>query len=402
MVHRAQLLQLSAEEHVLLFAMHHIVSDGWSMGLLMQEVSALYNAYSEGRESPLAELPLQYGDYAVWQREWLQGEALERQLDYWRRQLAGAPALELPTKVRPAVKRYEGATLSFALDADVMRGLRELSRREGATLFMTLLAGFQALLGRYSGQQDISVGTPIAGRTRAETEGLVGFFVNTLVLRTKLDGDPTFRELLGRVKEACFGAYAQQDVPFERVVEELQPERDLSRTPLFQVMFMLQNEAPGIGGLRGLSVEPLETTSVNAKFDLTLALGESKDGLRGTLQYSSDLFDAATMERFAEHFRRLSRLPPPTLTRKFTRSRCSRPPSAVNSSKSSTTRPGIIHATARWPRCLRSKLGGRPTLRRSPATMRSSLINNSTSAPTNWPITCDASASAPSPASAFA
>ncbi|HEX8423112.1 MAG TPA: amino acid adenylation domain-containing protein, partial [Pyrinomonadaceae bacterium] len=271
----------------------------------------LYNAYAQGQQSPLADLPVQYADYAVWQREWLQGEVLEQQLNYWRHQLAGAPAaLELPTdKPRPAVQRYEGDAVTFTLGAEVTQHLRELSSQEGVTLFMTLLAAFQTLLARYSGQSDISVGTPIAGRTRAEVEGLVGFFVNTLVLRTDVSGDPTFRELLGRVKEVCFGAYAHQDVQFERLVEELRPERDLSRTPLFQAMFMLQNApaaAAGSSHLRGLSVEPLVVESVTAKFDVTLALGESQEGLVGTLEYSRDLFDAATMERFVEHFRQLA------------------------------------------------------------------------------------------------
>ena len=253
------------------------------------------------------ELPIQYGDYAVWQREWLQDEALERQLDYWREQLANAPALELPTdRPRPAVQRFEGATVSFEIDPDVTRRLRELGRREGTTLFMTLLAAFQTLLTRYTGQVDVSVGTPVAGRTRAETEGLIGFFVNTLVLRLDASGDPTFAELLGRVREVCFGAYAHQDVPFERVVEELRPERELSRSPLFQAMFLLQNASPKTAVLRGLSVEPLQSTGVNAKFDVTLSLNESEAGVHGTLEYSSHLFDAATMERFAEHFRRLA------------------------------------------------------------------------------------------------
>ncbi len=304
---RAQLLKLGEAEYVLLFTMHHIISDGWSMGVLMREVGALYDAYARGEESPLEELPVQYADYAVWQREWLQGEALERQVEYWRRQLADAPVLELPTDwPRPAVQRYEGATVNFALDAEVTRGLRDLSRGEGATLFMTLLAVFQTLLTRYTGQSDISVGTPVAGRTRAETEDLIGFFVNTLVLRVNASGDLTFRELLQRVREVCFEAYAHQDVPFERVVEELRPDRELSRSPLFQAMFMLQHAAPNTAVLGDLSVEPLETTSVNAKFDVTFALGESEDGLRGTLEYSSHLFDAATMERFGEHFQRLA------------------------------------------------------------------------------------------------
>ena len=266
---RVKLLRLSDEEHVVLLTMHHIVSDGWSMGVL-KEVATLYEAYSQGAESPLPELPMQYADFAVWQRGWLQGEELERQLAYWREQLGGElPRLELPTdRERPAVPSYRGAQLGFRLSPEVSAGLKELSRREGVTLFMTLLAAFQTLLHRYSGQEDIVVGSPVAGRNYRETEGLIGFFVNTLALRTDLSGEPTFVELLQRVKEVCLGAYAHQDVPFEKLVEELQPERDLSRSPLFQVMFGLQNVpqtaarlgelelAGGAGGERERALRP--------------------------------------------------------------------------------------------------------------------------------------------------
>jgi len=217
---RASLLSLSTEERVLIVSMHHIVSDGWSMGVLVREVAALYEAYASGAESPLKELSLQYADYAVWQREWLQGEVLEQQLAYWRRQLAGAPpVLELPTdRPRPQVQTFRGAALPFKLSKELAEELRVLSRREGVTLYMTLLAGLQTLLARYTGQEDISTGTPIANRRRGEIENLIGFFVNTLVLRTDLSGNPTFHELVQRVKETALGAYAHQDVPFEMLV----------------------------------------------------------------------------------------------------------------------------------------------------------------------------------------
>ena len=240
---RASLLRLGAEEHILLLTTHHIVSDGWSAGVMVGEVGRLYEAFSEGRESPLAELAVQYTDYAVWQREWLSGELLAGQLEYWRQELAGlAPVLELPTdRPRPAVSSHRGAAESMLLGEELSGGLRELARAEGVTLFMLLLAGFEALLWRYTGQTDVVVGTDVAGRTREEVEGLIGFFVNQLVLRTNLSGELTFRELLGRVRQVCLGAYEHQEVPFERVVDELQPARQLNRNPLFQVKFTLQD-----------------------------------------------------------------------------------------------------------------------------------------------------------------
>ncbi|HEX8272300.1 MAG TPA: amino acid adenylation domain-containing protein, partial [Longimicrobiaceae bacterium] len=237
---RATLLRLQEDEHVLVLSMHHVVSDGWSLGVFFGELSALYGAFREGRGSPLPEPAVQYGDYAVWQRAWLRGEALEAQLAYWRGRLAGAPALELPTDhPRPAVQGFAGARHALTLDADEAEGVRRLARREGATLYMVLLAALQVLLGRYAESEDVVVGSPIAGRTRRETEGLIGLFVNTLALRTDLSGDPAFREVVGRVREGALGAYAHQEVPFERLVEELKVERDLSRSPLVQVMFAL-------------------------------------------------------------------------------------------------------------------------------------------------------------------
>ncbi|HVG20252.1 MAG TPA: condensation domain-containing protein, partial [Blastocatellia bacterium] len=240
---RARLLKVEAEEHVLLLTLHHIVSDMWSTGVLTKELATLYEAYSQGQESPLPELPIQYADFANWQRTRMTGEVLERQLAYWRGQLKGPlPVLELPTRgPRPSRVSTRGAERACRLGREITDALKSLSQREGVTLFMTLVAAFKVLLYRYSGQEDILIGTPIANRNRREVEGLIGLFINTLVLRTDLSGEPTFRELLGRVKEVSLEAYAHQDVPFERLVEELQPERDMSRSPLFQVMFALQN-----------------------------------------------------------------------------------------------------------------------------------------------------------------
>src|ERR1044071_3251275 len=306
-VWRARLVRLAAEEHVLLFSMHHIVSDGWSMEILTREVSTLYAAYAAGGESPFAELPIQYADYAVWQREWLQGEVLEEQLGYWRKQLAGAPAvLELPADHQsPVQQSHRGANLPFQLSQDVSRGLKQLSQREGVTLFMTLLAGWQLLLARYSRQRDVGVGSPVANRTRAEVEGLIGFFVNTLVLRTEVSSELRVRELLQRVREVCLGAYAPQEVPFEMLVEQLQPERDLSYTPLFQVMLVLQN-APQQGiEWAGVQMRALELESGTAKYDLTLGLAESERGLVGTLEYNRDLYERESMERLVGHYQQV-------------------------------------------------------------------------------------------------
>jgi amino acid adenylation domain-containing protein len=302
---RGTLVKMGADEHVLLFTLHHIISDGWSMGVLTREVSALYAAFAEGRPSPLSELPVQYADYSVWQREWLSGPVLERQLAYWKSHLAGAPPLlEIPTDRAPSSMRgARGAGRPFSLPQEASRGLRTLAQQEGATLFMTLLAAFQALLARYSGQDDVVVGSPIAGRTRRELEGLIGFFVNTLALRTDLSGDPTFRELVARVREATLGAYAHQDLPFERLVEELQVERSLTRSPLFQVMFALQNVERAQLRLGGVAVEALEAGEPGARFDLTLTLSEAGERIRGGIAYRADLWEAETMDRMLGHFR---------------------------------------------------------------------------------------------------
>jgi amino acid adenylation domain-containing protein len=306
---RARLLRLAAAEHVLLLNMHHIVSDGWSSSIFIRELSALYHAYTNGLPSPLAELPIQYADYAVWQREWLQGAMLQEQLQYWREQLQGAPpVLELPTDhPRPAVQSFRGARHAALLDHGVSEQLQELSRREGVTLFMSLLAAWQVLLARYSGQEEIVVGSPIAGRTRSETEGLIGCFVNTLVLRSDLSGDPSFAELLQRVKEVCLGAYGHQELPFEKLVEELQPERSLSHNPLFQVMFLLHNAATELRDMGELRLQAHSVESTTAKFDLSLAVAETREGFKCSLQYSTDLFDPLTITRMLGHFETMLR-----------------------------------------------------------------------------------------------
>jgi amino acid adenylation domain-containing protein len=304
---RARLLRLTEDEHVLLCTMHHIVADGWSMGVLIKEVGALYGALSRGAESPLGELALQYADYAVWQRDWLRGEVLERQLAYWRKQLEGAPAaLELPSdRPRPAVQTFRGSFEPVVIEAELTRRLKEMSRREGVTLFMLLLAAWQVLLSRYTGEEDVVVGTPIANRNRGEVEQLIGFFVNALALRTDLSGDPTFGELLQRVREVALGAYLHQDVPFEKLVEELQPERSLSYNPLFQVVFALENTPESSLQLSGLNISGLEVESETAKFDLRLSMSEINRELMGTLRYSTDLFDPPTIQRMLGHFKTL-------------------------------------------------------------------------------------------------
>jgi amino acid adenylation domain-containing protein len=304
---RGSLLRLDEQEYVLLLTMHHIISDGWSMALLLREVTLLYQAFSKGEASPLAELPIQYADFAHWQRQWLQGAELEEQLAYWKRQLDGSPPLlELPTdRPRPAMQGYRGATHSFILPAQLSSALHALSQSEGVTLFMTLLAAFKTLLYRYTGQADIVVGSPIANRRRAEIEGLIGFFVNTLALRTDLSAGPTFLQLLRRLREVTLGAYEHQDLPFEKLVLELQPARDLSYSPLFQVMFDLQSPLRALLDLPGIMLEPLEIESGVAKFDLGLSMTETEGGLRGTWEYNTDLFDDSTIRRMTEHLRTL-------------------------------------------------------------------------------------------------
>jgi amino acid adenylation domain-containing protein len=301
---RATLLRLGENEHVGLLTMHHIVSDGWSTGILIREMAVLYDAFSSGRPTSLAELPIQYADFAHWQRQWLQGEVLQAHLTYWKQQLAGAPpVLELPTDhPRPIVQTFRGAHQSLQLPENISAGLKALSQQQGVTLFMTLLAAFETLLHSYTSQDDIIIGTPIANRNRLETEGLIGFFVNTLVLRSDLSGNPDFSEVLRRVREVCLGAYAHQDLPFERLVEELHLARNLSRNPLFQVMFVLQNTRLGTLELPGLTLDPLEVDSGTTHFDLTLHVADTGRELIATLSYNTDLFEAASIARMLRHF----------------------------------------------------------------------------------------------------
>ncbi|HEV2733974.1 MAG TPA: condensation domain-containing protein, partial [Longimicrobiaceae bacterium] len=305
---RVAALRLGGAEWGLLFTMHHIVSDGWSAGVLLRELSELYGALAAGRRAELPALPVQYADYAAWQRGWPTGEGLEAGLDFWREKLRGAsPLLELPTdRPRPRVLDPRGARVRAGLPAEVTRGLRALARREGATAFITLLAAWQVLLSRYAGQEDVSVGTPVAGRTRLETEPLIGFFVNTLVLRVDLSGEPSFRELLGRVRETALGAYQHQEIPFERLVEALAPERSLAHTPLFQAMFVLESGERRELRMGGVEVEPLSVGGAEAaKYDLTLDLAGDGEGISGWIAYRAGLWERATMERMAAHFARL-------------------------------------------------------------------------------------------------
>jgi amino acid adenylation domain-containing protein len=301
---RATVLRLGENEHVGLLTMHHIVSDGWSTGILIREMAILYEGFCSGRPTSLPELPIQYADFAHWQRQWLDGGVLQSQLTYWKRQLAGAPPfLDLPTDhTRPIVQTFRGAHQTLRLPRNLSAELKALSRQEGVTLFMTLLAAFKILLHYYTSQDDIIIGTPIANRNRLETEGLIGFFVNTLVLRTDLSGNPDFRELLRRVREVSLAAYAHQDLPFERLVEELHPARDLSRNPLFQVMFVLQNGRQGTVELPGLNLSPVEVDRGTTHFDLTLHIADTQDELIASLAYNTDLFETESIDRMLRHF----------------------------------------------------------------------------------------------------
>ncbi|MCC6858462.1 MAG: amino acid adenylation domain-containing protein [Bryobacterales bacterium] len=304
---RFGLLRLAEDEYAGLLTMHHIVSDGWSTGVLMSELAVLYEAFARSADSPLPELEVQYADFARWQREWLAGERLASQVEYWKRQLRDLPPfLDLCAgRARPALQSFRGETRWFPLPDGMLAELQALSRKHDATLFMTLLAAFQVLLWRYTGQNDFAVGTPVAGRNQAAIEPLIGFFVNTLVVRAGLAGDPAFTGLLGRVRETCLGAYAHPDLPFEMLVEELQPERDLSRTPLFQVMFVLQDAPLRLDNIPGLEITRLETDSGTAKFDLTMFVEQDRDQLRLGLNYCSDLFGEDTVARMAGHYRTL-------------------------------------------------------------------------------------------------
>ncbi len=303
---RAVLLQISDDQYILILTTHHIVSDAWSMGILTRELWTRYQSRANGKPISLQELPVQYADYAVWQREWLRGEVLDAQLSYWRKQLENIPVLNLPTdRPRPVKQSFRGARQPISLSQSLTTAVNELSRREGVTQFMTLLAAFQVLLHRYCGQEDVVVGSPIANRNRTEVEGLIGFFVNTLVLRTDLSGNPTFRQLISRVRNVCLGAYGHQDLPFEKLVHELHPDRDLSRNPLFQVMFVLQNAPRPLPQVSGISFERLEIAGSTSHFDLSLFLRERDGKLIGFFEYSTDLFDCLTIKRMIGQFQTL-------------------------------------------------------------------------------------------------
>ncbi|MGB3189383.1 MAG: amino acid adenylation domain-containing protein, partial [Limnoraphis sp.] len=304
---RVTLLQLKPQESVLLMTLHHIISDGWSLAVFVQELFTLYEAYSQRKPNPLPELSVQYADFALWQRQWLTGEVQQKQLQYWKQQLADAPdLLQLPCdRPRPPIQTYRGHTQNFALDKQLTQQLEKLSKDSGSTLFMTLLAAFAMLLFRYSGQEDLLIGSPIANRNRPEIEPLIGFFVNTLVLRTCLQDNPSFAELLQQVRDLTLEAYNHQDIPFEQVVEALQPERSLSYSPVFQVMFVLQNIPMCPLELPGVSLTPLRLETQTAKFDLLLSIEETETGLLGSWEYSTELFEALTIAQMAGHFQSL-------------------------------------------------------------------------------------------------
>jgi hypothetical protein len=300
---RARLIRTGPTDHVLSLVLHHVICDEWSVEVLRSELAERYAAFRSGDAAPLPPLTVQYRDFAAWQRDWLQGDVLDGQLAWWQERLAALPPLDLPTdRPRPAVLTTAGATHHFTVDPGIVDGLRAVARRSGATMFMTLLAAFDVVLGRWADQDDVAVGTPIANRTRAEVEGLIGFFVNTLVIRTDLSGDPTFDEVVRRVRAAVLGAHAHQDVPFEQLVEMLQPDRDRSRTPLFQVIFNYdQGGGERAPGLSELTTSTYAGSPLAAIFDLRLALAEEHDGgLGGTVEYRTDLFDAATVARLVE------------------------------------------------------------------------------------------------------
>ncbi|WP_066426813.1 non-ribosomal peptide synthetase [Anabaena sp. 4-3] len=304
---RTTLLWLDSTEYILLLNLHHIISDGWSMGVWIEEITALYPAYCEGKTSPLPELAIQYGDFAVWQRQWLQGEELQKQLNYWKQQLGSdLPPLKLPIdKPRPQQSSQQGKKIDFSLPLDLSKQLQQLSQQEGVTLFMTLLAAFKTLLYCYSGQTDIRVGSPIANRDRQEIEKLIGLFINTLVLRTDLSNNPNFRELLGRIREVTLGAYTHQNLPFEKIAEELQPDRNQTNLPLFQVWFVLQNAPLGSLELPNLTLQPLDIHNDTTGYDLGLFLDETPTGISGCFEYSTDLFFADTITQMADNFQTL-------------------------------------------------------------------------------------------------
>ncbi|NJR53707.1 MAG: condensation protein [Acaryochloris sp. CRU_2_0] len=304
---RGTLLEVSEQEHLFLLTFHHIIADGWSIGVFIQELAALYEACSQGRSSPLPELPIQFLDFAAWQRQWLQTEHFKTQLNYWLQQLSGnLPALQLKfDRDRPAIQTYAGRKHPIAFSQEIAQSLKVLSRTAGTTLFMTLLAAFYALLYSNTPQNDILIGSPIAGRNQPQTTGLIGFFINTLVLRADLSGNPSFLDLLARVRTVALGGYAHQDIPFEKLVEALRPQRSLSYNPLFQVMFIFQNTAIPTVELPGLTFCPQEVDGGTSKFDLKLSLWEAAEGLAGSLEYKTDLFNSATIAKMVEQLEQL-------------------------------------------------------------------------------------------------
>ncbi len=305
-VWRAHVFQLGAQDHVLLLCIHHVACDGWSMGILVKELTTLYEEHKGGRKADLPRLSIQYADFAVWQREWLREETLEQQLDYWRRQFAGMRMLDLPAdRPRSIARTHRGSSAEFKISSELAGSLRSLSRQEGVTLFMTLLAAFQVVLGRHTGQDNVVVGTDVANRNRMETEGLIGFFVNQLALRTDLSGNPSFRELLRRVRETTLGAYAHQDLPFDKVVEELQPDRSPGKTPIFQVLFVLEAARPEVQQSSDLIVKPFPLKTSTLKFDWAVIAHEMKDGIEATWRYNPDLFDPSTIQQNCLRFHTL-------------------------------------------------------------------------------------------------
>lgn len=301
---RVKLLRLAPQDHILVFNMHHIISDRWSVGVLVRECSTIYRHFVIGQPSPLPELDIQYADFSSWQRELMGGPLLEKQLAYWKGQLANITTLELPTdRPRSALHTFRAASVAFNPPKELTHKLKALGRQHGSTLYMVLLAAFQLLLHRWSGQHDITVGSSIAGRRRTETETLIGFFINSLVLRTDLSGAPTFTALLRRVKKTTMEAYAHQDIPFEKLVEELSPQRDPSRPPFFQILFLLQN-TPATDLYLGdkTTVEPFEIATAAVKFDITVILQEKTEKMLGSFQYNTDLFNVDTITEMVQQY----------------------------------------------------------------------------------------------------
>ncbi|WP_198161168.1 non-ribosomal peptide synthetase, partial [Anabaena sp. CA = ATCC 33047] len=303
---RLKLIQLNKQNHILLLTLHHAICDGWSIGILLKELAAIYQAFNAGQPFLLPELQLQYADYSVWQQEYLQGEVLENQLSYWKQQLDGISTLQLPTdRPRSALQKFEGKTYTWQIPQDLTTALEAFSQKAGVTLFMTLLTAFNTLLYRYTNQDDIVVGSAIANRNWAESESIIGLFVNTLALRTQINNNPSFSELLNQVKDTTLKAYVHQDLPFEKLVDEIQPERDLSRNPIFQVWFALHNLPIPTLKIGDLTLTPIEVESGTTQFDLSLDIYIGEQGLTGAIEYSTELFDQETIARIAEHFHTL-------------------------------------------------------------------------------------------------